>query len=386
MISLSVPNIKGKEWSLVKECLDSNWVSSAGKFVEKFEEEIARYVKADYSVACVNGTAGLFLSLKLLGINAGDEVIVPTVTFIAPVNTVKYLGAHPVFMDCDNYLNLDVAKLEEFCRKECSLTKKGLKNKKSNRTIKAILPVHVFGNPCDMAEIMAVARRYRLKVIEDATESLGAYYTEGIYKNRFTGTIGDFGVYSFNGNKIITTGSGGMIVTGNKKLARNAKYLANQAKDDPFRSIHHEIGYNLRLNNMQAALGLAQLEKLSSFIKVKKKNYEIYKDGLMGVDGIEVMDIPEGSSPNYWFYSLLVDKAKYGLDIETLSKKLLANKIETRPLWYLSHRQRPFRGSQTYKIKKAFWFWQRVLNVPCSSSLTRKEIDTVVALIKKYKR
>ena len=213
MIPLSVPNLKGRELQYIKKCIDTNWVSSAGSFVKKFEEAIRHYVKSKYAVACVNGTAGLQIALKLCGVKANDEVIVPTLTFIAPVNAVKYLGAEPVFMDCDDYMNIDPIKLREFCVRN-EVTKDGLRNKSTGRIIKAVVPVHVFGNPCDMQEIMKIAKGYRLKVIEDATESLGSYYTSGVYKNKFTGTIGDIGVISFNGNKIITTGGGGMIVTG----------------------------------------------------------------------------------------------------------------------------------------------------------------------------
>ena len=267
MIPLSVPNLKGKEWQYIKKCIDTNWVSSAGSFVKKFEDAICAYTKAGYAVACINGTAGLQIALKLCGVSQHDEVIVPTLTFIAPVNAVTYLGAEPIFMDCDDFMNIDPVKLREFCTKECTLTKNGLKNKSTGRTIKALVPVHVFGNPCDMQEIMKIARQYQLKVIEDATESLGACYSSGIYKNKFTGTIGDIGVFSFNGNKIITTGGGGMIVTGNKAIAQKARYLVEQAKDDPVNYIHHEIGYNYRLTNIQAAMGLAQLKQLKKFIK-----------------------------------------------------------------------------------------------------------------------
>lgn len=386
MIPLSVPNLTGKEWIYIKKCLDTNWVSSAGKFVEDFENAICRYSKAKYAVACINGTSALFIALKLSGVDAGDEVFVPALTFIAPVNTVRYLGAEPVFMDCDDFMNLDHNKLKEFCKRECKITKDGLRNRRSGRIIKAVIPVHVFGNPCNMEEIMKVAKEYRLKVIEDATESLGAYYTEGIYKNRFTGTIGDFGVYSFNGNKIITTGSGGMIITNKKELARKAKYLTNQAKDDPVRSIHNEVGYNFRLTNLQAALGLAQLEKINNFIKVKKRNYKLYKERLEGVRGVEVMGTPEGTNPNYWFYTLVINKEEYGMDRERLMTKLERNNVQTRPIWSLNHLQRPYRRNQAYKIERALWFWRRVLNLPCSTNLTESEINRVATAIKKFKK
>jgi perosamine synthetase len=382
MIPLSIPNLKGKELQYVKRCLDTNWVSSSGKFVADFENAIGKYVKAKFAVACVNGTSGLHIALSLCGVDREDEVIVPTLTFIAPVNAVKYVGAEPVFMDCDNYMNIDPVKLREFCAQECRITKAGLKNNKTGRIIKAVIPVHVFGNPCSLEEIMKISRQYRLKVIEDATESLGAYYTGGVYKNRFTGTIGDFGVYSFNGNKIITAGGGGMVITGNKALAGKAKYLSEQAKDDPVRYIHNEIGFNFRMTNLQAALGLAQLKQLKGFIKTKRSNYNLYKELLKNVDGIEILGIPKATSPNYWFYPLLIEKKRFGMDKGLLMDRLLAKGIQTRPVWYLNHLQKPYVNNQSYKIEKAFWFLQRVLNLPCSSSLKKNEIEKVASAIK----
>jgi perosamine synthetase len=382
MIPLSVPNLNGRELRYIKKCIDTNWVSSSGGFVKDFENAICRYVKVKHAIACVNGTSGLHIALDLCGVGEGDEVIVPTLTFIAPVNVVKYLGAEPVFMDCDDYLDIDCGKLREFCAKECTVMKSGLKNKKTGKTVKAVIPVHIFGNPCDMEEIMKIARQYRLKVIEDATESLGAYYTSGAYKNKFTGTVSDIGVYSFNGNKIITTGGGGMIVTDNVILAKKAKYLTEQAKDDPIRHVHNAIGYNFRLTNLQAALGLAQLERLKGFIRVKKDNYGAYKKLLKGVEGVEMLGIPEGTAPNYWFYSLIIEKKVFGADRDGTMKHLQAKGIQTRPIWYLNHLQRPYLKNQTYKIEKAPWYWKRVLNLPCSTNLDIKQIERVTSAIR----
>jgi len=381
MIPLSVPNLNGRELQYIKKCIDTNWVSSAGSFVKDFEDAICSYVKSKYAVACVNGTAGLQVALKLCGVAAGDEVIVPTLTFIAPVNVVKYIGAEPVFMDCDEYMNIDPIKLREFCAKECKVTKSGLRNNRTGRIVKAVIPVHIFGNPCDMQEIMKIAKTYGLKVIEDATESLGSYYTSSVYKGKFTGAIGDVGVFSFNGNKIITTGGGGMIVTNNRLLAEKARYLTNQAKDDPVKYIHNEIGYNFRLTNLQAALGLAQLEQLKKFIKIKKNNYALYCKLLGSVKGLKMLGSPEGTSPNYWFYSLLVDKKEYSVDREKLMNSLTKKGIQSRPIWQLNHLQRPYCKNQAYKIAKAPWFWERVLNLPCSTNLQEKQVKLVALAI-----
>lgn len=386
MIPLSVPNIGGKEWTYVKRCLDTGWVSSAGKFIGDFEKAICRYAGAGHAVASSSGTSALFLALKLSGILPGDEVIVPTLSFIASANVVKYTGAEPVFMDCDDFMNISADKLEDFCRNECRLTSNGLKNKRSGRMIKAVMPVHIFGNPCDMESILKIASKYNIKVIEDATESLGSRYTCGKLKGKFTGTVGEFGAYSFNGNKIITTGGGGMLIARSKKDAVEAKYLSSQAKDDSIKHIHGKIGYNFRLSNIQAAMGIAQLEKIEDFISIKKRNYLKYSAMLKDIPGVSLLGVPSGTRPNYWFYSIMIDVKKFGMEKEDLMRRLEQRGIETRPIWRLNHIQLPYRKNQAYRIEKAAWFWKRVLNIPCSSNLTENEVRKVAEAIKRMKR
>ncbi len=212
LIPLCEPVISGNEWKYVKECLDTGWVSSTGKYVDLFEQKICELTGSKYAVACINGTSALHISMIVSGVEEGDEVLVPTLTFIAPVNAIRYVGAFPVFMDCEKmFFNLDIEKLASFCKDECKFDGEILINKKSGRKIKAIIPVHIFGNPCNMNDLMIIASKYNLKIIEDATESLGSKYFE-----KYTGTMGDLGCFSFNGNKIITTGGGGMVVTNNK--------------------------------------------------------------------------------------------------------------------------------------------------------------------------
>lgn len=385
IVYLSAPNLSGNELNYVKECLESGWVSD-GKFISLLEERICRYTKVKYAVACVNGTSALLVCLRLLGVEENNEVIVPTLSFIAPVNAVKYLSAEPVFMDCDDFMNIDPGKLEEFCNNECRLTRSGLRNKRTGRIIKAVIAAHIFGNPCNLQRIMPIAKKYDLKVIEDAAESLGSSYTQGIYSRKFTGTIGNLGVYSFNGNKIVTTGGGGMIVTSDALAARKARYLVNQAKDDNVRYIHNEIGYNFRLTNIQAAVGAAQLEHLDAFIKHKKHNYQLFKKLLKPVRGLSMQDIPPGTSPNYWFYPLLIDKSSYGMDNLTLMQKLRSKGIETRPVWWLNHTQKPYKDNQSYKVTKACWFLDRVLNLPCSSNLSEDQLKRTVTFIKRWQR
>ncbi|MDD5629030.1 MAG: LegC family aminotransferase [Elusimicrobia bacterium] len=385
-IPLSVPSFSGNEWKYLKDCIDSGWVSSEGSYVRLFEDRLRRFTGARHAVACANGTAGLQVALRLCGVGPASEVIVPAVTFIAPVNAARYLGAEPVFMDCDEFLNLDAAKLDEFCRRECVRTRAGLRNRRSGRIVKAVIPVHVFGSPCDMEAVMAAARRHGLKVVEDATESLGSRHTAGHWKGRHAGTVGHLGVFSFNGNKIITAGGGGMIVTGDARLAERALYLANQAKDDPIRYVHDEVGYNFRLSNLQAAVGTAQLEMLPAILRRKKRNFDLYRALLQEVEGVRFLGVPPGTAPNHWFYSLIVEKNRFGRDRDEVMAGLARRGIQTRPLWRLNHRQRPYRRCQAYRIEKAPWFEARLLNLPCSRELTEAQVQRVAAAVAALRR
>lgn len=381
-IPLSVPNLKGNELKYVTDAVEQEWVSTGGAYINKFEEEIAKYLKVNSAVAVQSGTAGLHLSLLLSGVVAGDEVIVPTLTFIAAVNPVKYIGADPIFMDCDDSLTMDVNKLEKFCQTECDIKNGVLINKKSKKVIKAIVTVHVFGNMSNMEKIMDIASKYNLKVIEDATEALGTYYTEGRYINKHAGTIGDFGVYSFNGNKIMTTGGGGMIVSTNDELLEKARYLSTQAKDDLLYYIHDEVGYNYRMTNLQAALGVAQLEQLDKFIETKVNNYELYKSEINKLKGFKIMNFVDKIRPNYWFYSLLIDSNKVKMTRDEMIHYLQENQIQTRPIWGLINEQKPYKDCQAYEIEKAKMYIESILNIPCSSNLSQKDVNRVIEVIK----
>jgi len=385
LIPLSVPNFKGKELEYVTKAVKEGWVSTGGAYIEEFEVKLASYLGAKEAVACQSGTAAIHLALRLSSVEPRDEVIVPTLTFIAAVNPVKYLGANPIFIDCDDTLNMDLDKIEEFCQKECVLTKQGLINKRTGKVIKALVIVHVFGNMSDMERVMNIGEKYKLKVIEDATEALGSYCTKGKYFGKFAGTIGDFGAYSFNGNKIITTGGGGMLVAKDRVLAQKAKYLSAQAKDDPLYYIHHEIGYNYRMTNLQAALGTAQLEQLEAFIQIKRENYNLYKKEIEKINGLSLLGFNENTRSNYWFYSLTIDKEKYGLNRDELLEKLTKKNIQTRPIWGLIHEQRPYLKDQSYKIERAKYYIERVLNIPCSTNLDRQDILTVINVLKDFK-
>lgn len=385
-IPLSVPNLKGRELEYVSKAVEDEWVSTGGSYINQFEKNIASYLKVENAVACQSGTAGLHLALELSGVTREDQVIVPTLTFIAAVNPVRYLGAEPIFMDCDDSLNMDLDKLEEFCKEECRLTAEGLINKNTGKTIKALVMVHIFGNLADMERLVDLAQKYRFKIVEDATEALGSYYIEGRYKGQFAGTIGDFGVYSFNGNKIITTGGGGMIVAKDPEGLKQAKHLSTQAKADELYYIHDQVGYNYRMTNLQAALGVAQLERLEDFIQTKAKNYQIYKEEISKIEGLNLLGFGQGTRPNYWFYSLLIDKETYGLDRDDVLEKLSQSKIQTRPVWGLIHEQKPYQENQTYKIEKAIYYRDRILNIPCSSNLTEEEVRQVCQVLKRLEK
>lgn len=272
MIPLSVPNFEGNEEKYVLDAVSQGWVSTGGAYVDKLEKDIAEYVSTPGAVACQSGTAALHLALIECGVRQEDMVIVPALTFIAAVNPVMYMHAEPVFMDCDDSLCMDPAKLQSFCEEECMLVSGQLIHRRTKKQVKAVIIVHVFGNMAEMEELLSIARAYHLKVIEDATEALGTYYEEGIYEGRMAGTLGDYGAFSFNGNKIITTGGGGMLVSHDKETLRHIKYLSTQAKDDPHFYIHNEVGYNYRMTNVQAAIGVAQMEELEEFIRRDRKS------------------------------------------------------------------------------------------------------------------
>lgn len=380
-IPLSVPNLKGNELAYVSRAVETEWVSTAGPYVNDFESAVARYVGAPGAVSCQNGTSGLHIALLLCGVTREDMVIVPTLTFIAAVNPVKYIGAEPAFMDCDDSLCMDPAKLERFCREDCQLRGNSLFHKASGRRIPALVVVHVFGNMADMSAILRIADAYHLKVIEDATEALGTKYIDGPLAGRFAGTMGDVGVYSFNGNKIITTGGGGMIVSNDEVLLKHAKHLTTQAKSDEQNFLHDEVGYNYRLTNLQAALGLAQMEQLEEFIAVKRHNYERYRQAVETIPGLTMLNFRKGVRSNCWFYALCCGE-EYPLKPTGLIERLKEKQIQARPIWGLIHEQEPYLGSFSYRIEKASEYWRRVVNPPCSTNLSDSDVDRVIAVLK----
>lgn len=382
MIPLSVPNFEGNELKYSTDAVSQGWVSTGGAYVSRMEEELSAYTDSN-AVACQSGTAALHMAIYELGITYGDMAIVPTLTFIAAVNPVTYVGAEPVFMDCDDNLCIDPVKLEAFCKDECEYDGQKLVHTKTGKIVRAIIVVHVFGNLADMEAIMDIALRYRLYVIEDATEALGSRYEYGRYKGHMAGTIGDYGALSFNGNKIITTGGGGAVLSKDHKRASHIKYLSTQAKDDPHFYIHNEIGFNYRMTNVQAAIGCAQLEKLEEFIKRKNYNYDIYNNLLSDFDKGYLLRFRNNTRSNKWFYSLVIDRSKCKKTIESYIDDLSKEGIETRPIWGLIGEQKPYCHNISYKVEKARYYSERIINLPCSTSLTKEQIIETVCLLKK---
>ena len=379
-IPLSIPNFEGNEEKYVLDAVHQGWVSTGGAYIVQFEEKLAEFLGVEKAAACQSGTSALHLALVACNVKPGDLVIVPTVTFIAAVNPVKYQFAEPVFMDCDDSLCMNPEKLRSFCEKECALQEEYLVYKKTGQIVKAVVVVHVFGNLADMEQIMEIAGQYHLKVIEDATEALGSHFTDGNYAGKMAGTIGDYGAYSFNGNKIITTGGGGAITAKNPSDLDYVKYLSTQAKDDALYYVHNEIGYNYRMTNVQAAIGVAQLELLPEFIQRKQKNYDTYQKCLKKIGLPQLLKFRQGTESNKWFYSFPIPK-ECAVEVRTLIELLQDEKIQTRPIWGLIHEQKPYQSDIAYEIEKAEEYSRCIINVPCSTSLTEEEIERVVKVL-----
>jgi dTDP-4-amino-4,6-dideoxygalactose transaminase len=480
-IPLSVPNLNIEIADSLRECIETGWVSTGGAFITAFEDKIASYVGVDEAVGCQSGTAGLHTALRMLGVGAGDIVICPTLTFIAAVNPVRYLDAAPVFIGCGADLCMDPAALERYLREDCH-AEKGLRADTGNinamsaspgdaepvreeakaysrvadsadsnqvidsadsnqvidnadssqiidnatgRPVKAIVVVHVFGVIADMARIMDVAAAYGLPVLEDATEAMGSFVRSGRYDGRHAGTIGDIGVFSFNANKIITTGGGGMIVASGGSgadapaRARNdleeARYLTTTAKDDGIYFAHGAVGYNYRMLNLQAALGVSQIDELEHFVEIKQRNYALYRELLAEAPGLTVLPPPDGQRWNHWFYSLYIEddarrdvagcRIKSGMTEglreesacarcdtaegarrDRVMRALIEDGIQCRPVWKLVHTQTPYKEFRALDTAQACNYEKHILNPPCSTSLGEDDVRYVCSKILEYVR
>lgn len=384
MIPLSVPNISGNEWQYVKDCLDTGWISSVGSYVNLFEEKIAAFTGVKYAVAAMNGTAALHLSLQIAGVGYGDHVIVPNITFVASCNAVRYCGADPIFIDvCPDTWQMDLELLEEFlCKHTYSKSEYNqdgeevfyTSNLFTHRKIAAIMPVHVLGNMANMNRLIDLCRKYNLTIVEDSTEALGSYFGE-----KHAGTFGLLGTFSFNGNKIISTGGGGMIITDDESLAKKAKHLTTQAKTDPFEYHHDETGYNYRLVNILAAVGVAQMEQLPKFLERKKAIDQYYREHLES-DHLQFQKITEGCTPNNWLHTIKVT------DQKGMIKHLLSNNIQCRPFW-VPMNQLPMHKTYLYYQHRDIsnQVYNSCISIPSSTNLTDAQVEEVVRVIQSFK-
>lgn len=372
-IPLSVPNMAGNEWKYVKDCLDTGWISSVGAYVTQFENMVAAFAGAKYGVAAVNGTSALHISLLLSGVKQNDYVILPNLTFVASANSIKYLGAEPILIDADpDMWQMDLDLLEEFLENETDELGGYLIYKKDGRRIGAIMPVHILGNMCDMDRFLAIVKKYPLPIVEDATEALGT-----TYKGISAGNFSPLACFSFNGNKIISTGGGGVIVTNDEALAKQAKHLTTTAKASADEYYHDEVGYNYRLVNVLAAIGVAQMELLPSFIKRKKEIVDFYKKELTGVADIRFQkELPEVNT-NGWLFTIQTEQQQQLLDY------LNENKILSRRFW-MPMNKLPMYNECIYINNKdnSDYIYNTCLSIPSSTSITDEELAIVVKEIR----
>lgn len=379
MIPLSIPNISGNEWQYVKDCLDTGWISSAGKYVSLFENKIKSYTGSKHAIACMNGTAGLQISLQIAGVNANDLVIAPNLTFVATLNSISYTNAEPILIDINpKTWQIDIDLLETWL-KDNTITK-SVKGKlitydsKTNKKISAIVPVHVLGGLVEIERLLEISEKYGISIIEDSTEALGSFY-----KNKHAGTFGDFGVISFNGNKIISTGGGGMILTNNDDYAKKAKHITTTAKSDPMEYYHDEIGYNFRLVNVLAAIGVAQMENFDEILSHKIEITTNYKKELLNVGDIQFQENLNDTDPNCWLFTFRTKKMR------SLLKYLNEQNIQCRPFW-VPMNQLPMFKSLRYISNNNISnkVYRECISIPSSSNLNDSDQRRVIDEIKKF--
>lgn len=364
-VALHEPLFIGNEKLYLEDCIDSNYVSSVGNYVSRFEDALAHYTGARRAIAVMNGTAALQLSLQLAGIKKDDEVIMPTLTFVGTANAVNYLGATPHFADSDEHtLGLDPRALRDWLKYMAESTALGYRNRFTGRRLGAVVCVHTFGHPCDVEGLMQVAHDYMMPLLEDAAESLGS-----LYQSKHTGTFGLLGALSFNGNKIITTGGGGAILTNDERLADHAKHLSTTAKvPHIWDYVHDEVGYNLRLPNLNAALGCAQLENLPTFLNSKRRLFNVYRDAFQSLDDLNLVQEPLHCRSNYWFQTLLLAESAADQRDEILKVTNDAG-IMTRPAWCLMHELLPYQHCPSAPLPCAESLVRRLVNIPSSAGL-----------------
>lgn len=359
-IPLHEPRFVGNEKKYLNDCIDSTFVSSVGKYVDQFEKDFASYVGSRYAIATVNGTAALHIAMILAGVERDDEVITQPLTFIATCNAISYIGADPVFVDVDlDTMGMSPESLSDFLKDNCEIKNNRCINKFTKKTIKACVPMHTFGHPCKIDKIQKICEKWHISLVEDSAESLGSYY-----KDKHTGTFGKLGAFSFNGNKVITSGGGGVIVTDDKVLAKEAKHITTTAKvPHQYEYVHDEIGYNYRMPNLNAALLVAQLEELNGFLESKRELSLLYKNFFDTLETIEFTQEPANSKSNYWLQSVkLKDKKQRDEFLEFTNKQ----GVMTRPIWKLMNELDMFANSQADDLKNAKYLEERIINIPSS--------------------
>ena len=362
-VPLAVPKFIGNEKKYLNECIDTTFVSSVGKFVDRFEEDMARYTGAQRAVVCVSGTNALHMALMLVGVEREDEVLTQALTFIATCNALSYIGAHPVFLDVDvATMGLSPDAVKEWLAKNAEIRNGQCYNKRTGRRVRACVPMHTFGHPVHLDELVAVCEEYHIELVEDAAESIGS-----LYKGKHTGTFGKIGALSFNGNKTITTGGGGMLLFNDEELGAYAKHLTTQAKiPHRWEFRHDHIGYNYRMPNINAALGCAQLEHIEEYVTDKRATAATYRDYFSRMDGIEFFVEPENTRSNYWLNAVLLPNRE---EQQAFLQYTNNNGIMTRPIWELMNRLPMFDHCETDHLTNTQMFADRVVNIPSSVRL-----------------
>lgn len=380
-MKLSVPNIIDSDINSVKEVLKSGWISTSSKKVNEFEKRLSKFCNTKHALALNSGTSAIHLGLKILGVDQNCEVIVPSTTFIATVNPILYLGANPIIFDVDQSHNLNIKDVIHFINNNTIFKKNSTINKKTKKIIKVIIIAHMWGNPCNFSKLKKLCKKRKIYLLEDAAEALGSYNRVNSNKLRHCGSIGDIGCLSFNANKIITTGSGGAILTNNKEFYKKAEYLSTQAKDDTFNYIHEQCGYNYKMNGINAALGISQLKRIKQKIALRKKIHQRYIYNFRDSKNIKILPFKGKSLANYWI-NIASFKGFSFAETYKLSLKLLEKKIETRRIWRPLNFQSYLKKYETYKVAESPKFYSNSLCIPSNDNLSLLEVDKISKHIK----
>jgi|TARA_B100001142_G_scaffold329284_1_gene392043 perosamine synthetase len=383
-MKLSTPHIDNKDYNYLKKVMKSSWISTSSSYVNRFEKKISKISGTKYAVATNSGTSAIHLALMAMGVNENCEVIVPSITFIATANPILYLKAKPIIIDVDEKYNLKIEDVLKFIKEKTIFRDNVTINKKTKKILKVIIVAHMWGRPCDFLKIKKVCKKRNIYILEDAAEALGSYIkSQNSKKYYHCGSIGDVGCLSFNANKIITTGSGGALITNNKNIFKKSEYLASQAKDDSFNYIHNECGYNYKMNGLNASLGLTQISKLSNKITKRKNVYKRYNYNFKSHSKIRILDLTDVSKINYWINVVYFEKLGYQ-NVEKLSIFLKKKNIETRRVWRPLNLQRHLRNFETFNIKNSERLYNNSLCLPSNDTLSKKDIDKVCNCIKNF--